>query len=358
MKHWLFLTSALFNSIYALPIECSLNDPKGFIQYDLKEHLKFKHIIKRVSCAAYKANAPMEDRYAMAVNERDAFFTVMDGHGGWQVAEYVKEHLIVNTQEELDNMMKKCQDEKVCQVDGLSSAITRGFEKTDSDLLNKVRENFNMGYKQVASVGSCALLVHLNSKRITIANAGDCRVVLGKSLNGERVTSTPLSLDHNAREDREQKRLAAEHPGEEDIVQCQSKTACYVKGRLQPTRSMGDFYLKYSEFHTQRGGLFTPPYITATPEIIQHERDEKVDRFLIIGSDGVWDFLENQEAVDIVQREVDNKTPEFASQAIVEAVLAKAASESNMSLKELVTLDAGNQRRNRHDDTTAVVIYL
>ena len=59
-----------------------------------------------------------------------------------------------------------------------------------------------------------------------------------------------------------------------------------------------------------------------------------------------------------MQREVDNQTPEFASQAIVEAVLARAASKSNMSLKELVTLDAGRKRRSRHDDTTAVVIYL
>ena len=148
-KHWLIPMSTLFmgHSIYAeaLPT-CSLNDAKGLIQYDLKENRKFKHIVKRVSCAAYRANAPLEDRYAMAVNERDAFFAVMDGHGGWQVAEYVQEHLIANTQEELDNTVKKCEDEKVCQVDGVSSAITRGFERTDSDLLSKVRESFNMGY--------------------------------------------------------------------------------------------------------------------------------------------------------------------------------------------------------------------
>ena len=147
----------------------------------------------------------------------------------------------------------------------------------------------------MARVGACALLVHLNSNMITIANAGDCRVVLGTSAGGESIKSVPLSLDHNAREDREQKRLAAEHPGEEDIVKCKSKTACYVKGRLQPTRSMGDFYLKYSEFNGPEysqgdrsrgrhiGGVYTPPYITATPEIIQHTRDDNNDRFLIIG---------------------------------------------------------------------------
>lgn len=119
-----------------------------------------------------------------------------------------------------------------------------------------------------------------------------------------------MSDDHNAKIPREKARLIAEHPGESDIIRCKSPESCYVKGRLQPTRSLGDFYLKYSEFNgpeyqhgdRSRGrhipAPYTPPYISATPEIKTHQLTSK-DRFLIIGSDGVWDFLDNQEVSNL-----------------------------------------------------------
>lgn len=78
----------------------------------------------------------------------------------------------------------------------------------------------------------------------------------------------------------------------------------------------------------------------------------------VLGSDGVWDFLDNQEAVDIVQAEIDSGNRLYAGQALVEAVLTKAAKHSGLTLQELLNLPAGRSRRTRHDDTTAVVIYL
>lgn len=64
-----------------------------------------------------------------------------------------------------------------------------------------------------------------------------------------RMWAVPLSDDHNAREPREVSKLRAAHPWERDIVTCSSPSACYVKGRLQPTRAIGDAYLKHSEFN-------------------------------------------------------------------------------------------------------------
>ena len=74
----------------------------------------------------------------------------------------------------------------------------------------------------------------------------------------------------------EQRRLAKEHPNEPDIVVCKSPNACYVKGRLQPTRALGDVYLKDAEFNgspsARRYGRYiappySPPYITSEPEV-------------------------------------------------------------------------------------------
>lgn len=123
-----------------------------------------------------------------------------------------------------------------------------------------------------------------------------------------------LSEDHNAKLPKEMEALRQAHPGEEDIVRCKNPNACYVKGRLQPTRcvgaspspspppplttiidswihhgfmdssimvrcsSLGDAYLKYPEFNGRPNRSdssagryipppYTPPYVTATPEV-------------------------------------------------------------------------------------------
>jgi serine/threonine protein phosphatase PrpC len=67
-----------------------------------------------------------------------------------------------------------------------------------------------------------------------------------------------------------------------------------VKGRLQPTRSFGDFYLKVEEFNGPPGRAvrtkYTPPYITAEPEVtvvdISSEIKAKKNVVLILASDG------------------------------------------------------------------------
>ena len=70
------------------------------------------------------------------------------------------------------------------------------------------------------------------------------------SVNDEdKWTATRLTSDHNARIPLEYLKLLKEHPGETDIVKCKNPHACYVKGRLQLTRSLGDIYLKYADFN-------------------------------------------------------------------------------------------------------------
>ncbi len=76
-------------------------------------------------------------------------------------------------------------------------------------------------------------------------------------------------------------------------------------GNLEPSRAFGDALLKdklfnrYLQPEYQMTQPFTPPYITATPEVIIH-RLQRGDEFLILATDGLWDRVSNQEAVDIV----------------------------------------------------------
>ena len=96
----------------------------------------------------------------------------------------------------------------------------------------------NLDKKQYQRVGSCGLTAVILKNSLHIANAGDCEGVI---LSKREAQMTNLRL--NAGEPFEQARLIKEFPGEPDIFVC--KSACYVKGRLQPTRSFGDFYLKF-----------------------------------------------------------------------------------------------------------------
>jgi pyruvate dehydrogenase phosphatase len=189
-------------------------------------------------------------------------------------------------------------------------------------------------------------------------------------ITGAPFLAVDLTRDHNCREKREKKKLQEEHPDEADVVVCRRPEACYIKGKLQPTRSFGDFYLKYSEFmrspsqHASAGKYisppYTPPYITATPEITVSKLRPGVDDFLILGTDGLWDFLSSQEAVSIAGAVLrgEGGNSEKAAEALQKVVLSRAAEKSGLDPAELEKLPVGRERRRRHDDTTIIVVDL
>ncbi len=88
--------------------------------------------------------------------------------------------------------------------------------------------------------------------------------------------------------------------------------ACYVKNALQPTRSFGDFRLKYPEFNNPKNynyeydfprkiQNFKGPYITHEPEIKIFDVT-KDDKFIVIGTDGLWDELNRKDVASIVSQ--------------------------------------------------------
>ena len=108
---------------------------------------------------------------------------------------------------------------------------------------------------------------------------------------------------------------------------------------------------------------FTPPYVLHTPDIT-HIKLSPEDRFVVLATDGLWDFLTDAEAVEIVHRVyIDSggnigTTSQLASQALIDAVLHKAAARLGMSVDELKEVPIGSKRRSKHDDTTAVVVFF
>jgi Protein phosphatase 2C len=215
----------------------------------------------------YSANDPIEDRHVMKETARGDFIAAVfgewptaqsaffqnftlgtapncaltllilrlpllirsaDGHGGWQAAEFAQKRLTSVLQAELTHSLAKSTDQ-------ITAALTRTFLRLEREWLHQVKSAFDLGFGSCARTGACALVALVREDDLFVANAGDCRAVLGRratSSNGsgangaaaaaERgvllMEAVALSNDHNAREPVEQAKLRALHPFEADII--------------------------------------------------------------------------------------------------------------------------------------------
>jgi protein phosphatase 2C family protein 2/3 len=118
-----------------------------------------------------------------------------------------------------------------------------------------------------------------------VANAGDCRAVLSR-----RGTAIEMSKDHRTCCSNERKRVESLGGYVDDG---------YLNGQLAVTRALGDWHLEGMKELGQPG---SGP-LSAEPELkmITLTKD---DEFLIIGSDGIWDYFSNQNAVDFARRKL------------------------------------------------------
>merc|ERR1711935_912918 len=90
-----------------------------------------------------------------------------------------------------------------------------------------------------------------------------------------------------------------------------------INGNLNLSRSIGD--LKYK----QVPGI--PPsdqMITAEPDIMQVVLDRNDDEFIILGCDGIWDCLSNEEAVKFVYSRIDTKTTVEIGRELLDEIIS------------------------------------
>lgn len=324
----------------------------------------------------YPANLPSEDRHFVQSSPNDGWtvVSVFDGHGGYHVSQFASTKLgprLLKNMSDLDAKNIQQGSDGKTETDtslerSIEACIVDTFASIENEYLDSIRQAFNLGFGEVAKVGSCVLVALRKGNNLILANLGDCRAVLGSASSSQAsapLVATTLTHDHNAREKLEAIKLMQEHPGESDIIMCHSSHACYVKGRLQLTRALGDAYLKHKEFNAPSGmprsygrhikEPFTPPYVSHIPEVHNYTVGP-ADKFVILASDGLWDFLTPQEAVAIVEKSSEDD----AASKLVYAALENAAIKRNLSLEQLLSLPQGRSRRSVHDDTTVVVYYL
>lgn len=74
----------------------------------------------------------------------------------------------------------------------------------------------------------------------------------------------------------------------------------------------------------------TSPYITCLPSLYHHELGPK-DRFLILSSDGLYQYFTNEEAVYEVEFFITQQPEGDPAQHLVEEVLFRAAKKAGIN---------------------------
>ena len=130
-----------------------------------------------------------------------------------------------------------------------------------------------------------------------MANLGDSRGVLSE---GAGKTITQVSVDHKPGEESERARIM-KAKGEVYCTHSESperKRAIsrVFPGKLSVSRTIGDIDAKIKEF----GG--NPNAVIAEPEVRVIAIGKEID-FIMLGSDGIFDKLENEEVAGILWRQ-------------------------------------------------------
>ena len=212
------------------------------------------------------------------------YMGVCDGHGyyGHEVSGFIKENLPMD----LNHVLKK---KKLNLLnDNLSKAIKDCFVEENKKLLENNQIDSDLS-------GTTCISVIYTPKKLIIANIGDSRCVLGKyDSSKNKYISENLSRDHKPTIPEEAERILKVggriHPMRDEDGEFIGPLRVYMKDKEMPglamTRSFGDY------FGSTAGTI-------SEPEVTEHIFKEE-DRFIVLASDGLFEFIESEKVVEIV----------------------------------------------------------
>ena len=264
-------------------------------------------------------------------------FGVMDGHGpdGHFVSEFISEiipsqlinHPEIKKLSKPEAIYKKFKENN-CKI------ITQAFISADKKIQN-------MEFDTSESGCTCCLIIHIG-KHIMCANTGDSRAIVvydeSNDINPKNLdflNVTPLSIDSKPELPKEMNRIIAAG-GEvsqlkDEFGEGVGPFRVWVKGKDYPglamSRSIGDL-------NGKKIGVIPDP------GILEYELNETT-KFIVVCSDGVWEFLKNETVMNIGKKYyLENKASEFSHELINEALKEWEKNESIV------------------DDITAVVAFF
>jgi serine/threonine protein phosphatase PrpC len=229
-------------------------------------------------------------------------FSVMDGHGvnGHLVSRFVTKYFTT--------FFKK--NKKMNSSNSNEDQIFYRLKKNDFDILKRAYRHAERDIEKNSDIdanfsGTTCVMVFQVGNRLLCGNVGDSRAILVK---GDKVI--PLSIDQKPDDPEESKRIK-ENGGEisqyEEDGEKSGPFRVWQKGEVYPgiamSRSIGDFIA------TKLGVIPEPKFI--------EEKIDKDCKFIVVASDGVWEFLDNETVKNMVMPFYEKNDPAGACKELI-----------------------------------------
>ena len=245
-------------------------------------------------------------------------YCIMDGHGsnGHLVSNYIKEKIIKNFNDISFYFHKIITKPNASEYpENILELIKNKLTKNDFQKIKDFYKSIDDGlsaneiFFDVNFSGSTCIIIFLIGSYIICSNVGDSRAIAIKENN------EIIELSKDQKPDNENEKVRIENMGG-IVSQCNDlyddgkeggPFRIWMKGRDYPgiamSRSIGD------KIAHEIG-------VISEPEILNMNIDDKCES-LIIGSDGVWQYIRNEEISEIIKPFMVEKDAEKAAKEII-----------------------------------------
>ena len=260
-------------------------------------------------------------------NRKYLFMGVCDGHG--EYGHEVSSCLVYNIPLTINDLLIQKNINEITEKNKniVISTLKNSFIEIDNELAGELEID-------TAFSGSTCSSIIFTPTKLFCVNVGDSRCILGK-YDGEKWFSKNLSYDHKPDNILEKERILKNggqiEPYTDDKGKYFGPNRVWVKNKNMPglamSRSFGD-------------KIAHSVGVIPEPEIIEYSLLEE-DKFIILASDGIWEFISNDECVNLVKDFYNKKDINGAIN-----ILYKESCERWINKEEII------------DDITMIIVFL
>eukprot|EP01053_Blabericola_migrator_P005879 Blabericola_migrator_1__5878@NODE_2977_length_2145_cov_321_949471_g1863_i0_p2_GENE_NODE_2977_length_2145_cov_321_949471_g1863_i0NODE_2977_length_2145_cov_321_949471_g1863_i0_p2_ORF_typecomplete_len279_score56_73PP2C/PF00481_21/3e62PP2C_2/PF13672_6/3_7e21SpoIIE/PF07228_12/2_3e12_NODE_2977_length_2145_cov_321_949471_g1863_i011491985 len=240
-----------------------------------------------------KPESPNQDDFFIIRIDDIGLYGVFDGHGpfGHDISNFVQQNL----PRMIYNHPDFYTDPK--------STLKAAFAKVQEDIEKACEKR---DFDAALSGCTATVIIHdIEKNLLYVAHVGDSRAVLARRVNDTQFEAVDLTQDHKPTMEEERARIEAKG-GEVKRLEGDIPYRVFLKDKMYPglamSRALGDLVAG------QAG-------VSAEPDITLWELQKDRDAFIVLCSDGVWEFITSQESVDLVSKH-GRRSVQFAADTL------------------------------------------
>ncbi|KAM3660873.1 protein phosphatase 1D isoform X2 [Ammospiza caudacuta] len=238
-----------------------------------------------------------------------AFFAVCDGHGGREAAQFARENLW--------GFIKKQKGFCSAEPAEVCAALRKGFIACHRAMWKKLPEWPKTMTGLPSTSGTTASVVIIRGSKMYVAHVGDSGVVLGvqDDPKDDFVRAVEVTQDHKPELPKERERI--EGLGGSVINKSGVNRVVWKRPRLSHNgpvrRSTVIDQIPFLAVARALGDLWSYDFysgefvVSPEPDTSVHTIDPQKHKYIILGSDGLWNMIPPQDAISMCQDHEEKK---------------------------------------------------